>query len=90
MAASWLGPSCAVCMTRSSSAGVMGGSMNGSRSRPWSGNSMGVRTLRALSLCEALKRLRWMTRKSGARVIVIFFLASRSTLQRGQRQMSSP
>jgi hypothetical protein len=39
---------------------------------------------------DALKRLKWTTRDSGARVIVIFFIASRSCLHFGQRHTSSP
>lgn len=59
-------------------------------SRRWRGKLTGVRTLRALSVRDALKRLKWMTRVSGARVMVIFFTASRSFLHRGQRHSSSP
>jgi hypothetical protein len=64
--------------------------MNGAMSRDWSGNWTGVRIFFAASFREALKRLKWTTSVSGARVMVIFLTASRSFLHWGQRHSSSP
>ena len=48
-----------------------------------------MRILRADCPWEAEKRLKWTTNVSGARVIVIFLVASRCFLQRGHFQVSA-
>ena len=63
---------------------------NGSILNPYSGKSIGVWILRALCVFEAEKRLKWTTRIWGARVMIIFFVATHSHLQYGHFQTSSP
>ena len=63
---------------------------NGSILSPCSGNSIGVWILRALCVFDAENRLKCTTRIWGARVMMICLVATRSHLQYGHFQTSSP